>query len=420
MKIIGKSHIKTKIQSGERLRVLFINDVGFQYGAGIAHLRQIQSFLLLGHDVMGLCWMRGLEDSIPFIPNNARGHWAGMRQLPEVHPGNGYSEADIIRSIVQEVILVQPEIIIVGNLHGAKWPLELLITLRELDSVVVAYMHDCHLISGRCAYPGDCGLYEVGCNEKCPSANEYPLLAPHKIHNQWKLRREIFCGPKGVPIATNSHWLLGIVHQAFKNIRYAEVVYLGLDDQLFSPIDQTLVRQLLGLPDDAFVILSGSVHVHERRKGGHIFKEVVEILNKEDVVFLVFGEESLGLEGVRATGLLRDYRKMPLLFSAADLFLGMALEEAFGQTLCESSACGLPIAAFNVGGISEIARNNINARLVNEISVSGLTDEIEFFMRNPKEREAFGRAGREIIESEFTLERQGERWMEYLAKVASL
>jgi len=415
-----KSDIKAKIQSGERLKVIFINDVGFQYGAGIAHLRQIQSFLLLGHDVMGLCWVRGPESTIPFIPNNARGHWAGMHQLPVIHPDSGYCEADIIHSIVQKVIFFQPEIIIVGNLHGAKWPLELLIILRELDSLVVVYMHDCYVISGRCAYPGNCRLYEVGCNEKCPTPDEYPPLTPNKIHNQWKLRREIFCGPKGVPIATNSRWLLEIVHRALDNIHYADVVYLGLDDQLFSPIDRTLVRRLLGVPDDAFVILSGSVNVLEPRKGGHIFKEVVEFLNKEDVVFLVFGEESLGLEGVRATGLLRDYRKMPLLFSAADLFLGMAREEAFGQTICESSACGLPVVAFNVGGIPEIARNNINARLVNKISVSGLLDEINFFMRNPKEREAFGRAGRKIIESEFSLERQGERWMKFLANVASL
>jgi glycosyltransferase involved in cell wall biosynthesis len=130
--------------------------------------------------------------------------------------------------------------------------------------------------------------------------------------------------------------------------------------------------------------------------------------------FMVFGWNSSGMKGVHAAGQLRDYRKMPLLYSAADVFVGTALEEAFGQTLCEASACALPIVAFNVGGVSEVARHDVSARLVDEISASALLHEIRFFMDNPDAREAFGEAGRAIVESEFTLKRQGERWMEYL------
>ena len=77
---MNANQIKHMIQHGKRLRVLFLNDLGFQYGAGIALLRQIQSFLLMGHEVMGLCWVQGEEGSIPFIPR-------GFHRCLEGHAG---------------------------------------------------------------------------------------------------------------------------------------------------------------------------------------------------------------------------------------------------------------------------------------------------------------------------------------------
>jgi glycosyltransferase involved in cell wall biosynthesis len=327
---------------------------------------------------------------------------------------NGCGNADIISTILAEIISINPDIVIVGNLHGAQWPLELFIALKGLGSLVVAYMHDCFLVSGGCAYPGTCRRYEHGCDDGCATANEYPVRNRLEIADAWKLRREIFCGPDGIPIAANSTWTVKMAHAALQDIRSAEVVYLGLDEKLFSPIDKKLVRRILGLPEDAFIVLTGSINMSDRRKGGHILKKVIKALSK-NVVFLLFGAESTRTKGVIATGLLRDFRKMPLLYNAADVFLGTALEEAFGQTLCEASACAVPIIAFNVGGVPEVARHNVNARLVNESDMSGILSDLNYFIRNPNERKRFGLAGRKLVESEFTLQRQGERWMEYLS-----
>jgi glycosyltransferase involved in cell wall biosynthesis len=412
---MNTDRLKTKLRKGERLRALFLNDVGFQYGAGLANLRQIQSFLLLGHEVRGLCWTQGIEGEIPFAPRNA-GLWKGMRQLPQVHPDNGYTDDAIIRTILQEVRTEDPDVIIVGNIHGARWPLELFLSLKSLDTTVVAYMHDCYLISGRCAYPGECGLHETGCDERCPTPNELPTLAPKMIPDAWALRRKIFCGPSGVPIAANSRWTLGMAEKSLKDLHYADLIYLGLDERLFKPIDRRLARRLLGIPEDSFVILGGAVNVNDRRKGADLFMKVASALS-EKAYFLVFGHESFGLKGVHATGLLRDYRRMPLLYSAADIYVGTAIEEAFGMTLCEAAACSLPVVAFNVGGVPEVAVHNKNAILVNDIGAEGLRKGIEFFMTDAGARGEFGRAGRAMVEEKFTLKKQGERWMEYLKQL---
>src|SRR5262249_5086511 len=144
-------------------------------------------------------------------------------------------------------------------LHGAKWPLALIGALQAAGLRVVAFMHDCHLMSGRCAYPGDCELYKTGCDETCPTANEYPALEPARIPAAWRLRRELLCGTRGVPLAANSEWTLRTAERALPGLRHGSVVYYGLDERLFREIDRGLARRLLGIPEDAFVVLAGAV-----------------------------------------------------------------------------------------------------------------------------------------------------------------
>ncbi|MCG6879061.1 MAG: glycosyltransferase [Deltaproteobacteria bacterium] len=407
--------IQDKLDRGKKLRILFLNDVGFQYGAGIAQLRQIQSFLLLGHEVMGLCWRRGAEADIPFFGQNGDGLWLGLRELTKIHYSEGYGKNELIDALVNEVKRAAPDVVIVGNLHGAMWPLETLLHLRDLNLLVVAYMHDCFLITGRCCYPGECRMYESGCDETCPTAREHPQLPPSQIRDAWKLRRAIFCGRDGIPLATNSNWTLNLAKRSFAELQCAGVVYLGLDEQLFKPIDRSLARRLLGIPEHQPVVLSGAVNLNDKRKGWDIFKKVVSNL-QEDLHFLIFGENSLKEKSVYGVGLLRDYRKMPILYSAADIFVATSLEEAFGQTVVEASSCALPVVAFNVGGFQEIARHGTNAMLAGERNVESLLEAIRSLLNNPAKREALGKTGREIVKKEFSLEKQGERWMEFIKK----
>jgi len=416
------AHIRNKLIRGESLRVLFINDIGFQYGAGILNRRQVQSFLIAGHEVMGLCWDQLSEEgNISFIPDRVDGTWCGIRELSHVHRNNGLNESQIIDEIIKVVVDFAPDVIIVGNLHRADWPLSLFLSLKELDCLVVAYMHDCYLVSGRCVYPGECSLYLVGCNETCPTADQYPVLEPEKIPNAWALRRQLFCGPGGIPIVTNSYWTLQVARKALKGLRHVDVVYGGLDTELFKRIDPSLARRLSGIPDDGrIIILSGACDVKDERKGGSIFFTMVEKLSKDSRVHLVvFGGHALGLKNAQGIDYIRDYRKMPLLYSAADIFVGTSIEEAFGQTFCEAAACSIPVVGFNVGGVGESVRHDINAKLSNEISVDALMEEIEFFIENPDKREEFGHRGREVVEEEFSLERQAQRWTAYIEGLIS-
>ena len=379
----------------------------------MAHLRQIQSLLCLGHEVSAFCRHAGVEEQRaafgPFPPAG----WMGLREFRDLGLERSTDESAINAELIDAAARVGPDAVIVGNLHGARWPVSLLSALKGAGFRVVAFMHDGYLVSGRCAYPGDCRLYETGCDESCPTADEYPVLEPALIPAAWRMRRQVFCGPRGVALAANSCWTLDMARRSLPDLRQSAVIYYGLDERLFKPIDRALARRLLGVPDVLPVIVMGAVNLDDRRKGGAALKAVIAALRGK-AHFLAFGRADSGLGGVQSTGFLRDFRRMPLIYSAGDVFLGTSLEEAFGQTFCEAAACGLPSIGFRVGGVPEIARHDVNARLVEAGDVDGLIAELGRLLHDASARAEMGRAGRALVEAEFTLQRQGERWMDFI------
>jgi glycosyltransferase involved in cell wall biosynthesis len=404
------------------MRVVLLNDVGFQGGAGVALHRQVQSFLLGGHAVAVVCWLAGDNLAEPQIVGvEPAGAWEGVHALPEIHEDRGLDEDQIIAAVTAKVLELTPDVVITGNLHFARWPLNILPALQRSGCLVVAYLHDCHWITGRCAYTGGCTLYRTGCDERCPTPEMYPALAPARIGPAWQLRRRVFTGAGRIPIATNSRWLRDVAEEGFAGMAMTDVVHLGLDDRLFSPIDRGLARRLLGLPEDDVVVLVGAVHINEPRKGGALLRKVLRTLaSRPGVKVMAFGYQSDEIESVHGLGVVTDERVMPFVFSAADLFLSTSTEEAFGQSILEASACAVPVVALQIGGVPEVARHGQSAVLVPELTAEAVIDVLDPLLRNRARRADLGRNGRRMVEAEFSLEAQLRRWQDYLGRLGNV
>ena len=405
-----------KLERRHPLRILFVNDLGFEFGAGIATLRQVQSFLLRGDSVMGLC-ASAEPIGAYYSLNETRwpGEWLGFHRLPELGRKRICSDAQAAKRLATEAAGAYPDLIIAGNIHNARWPVPFLEALRSCGAPVIAYMHDCHFATGRCAYAGPCKLYQSGCDETCPTAHQYPSLAPELIHDAWLARRRVF-GKKGLPLAVNSHWTKRFAHEAIPDGRI-DVVHYGVDTDVFSPGDKAEARRRLGIPEDRLVILGGAVNLQDERKGGVHLEKLLEHFGNR-VHGIVLGANSDGISGAHAIGLVSRQRTIRLIFRAADIFVNTSIEEAFGQMMLEAAACGLPIVAFDTGGVSDIAREGINSHLASVGNTEELIKATEFFVRDAAARERFGHEGRRIAVHEFSLARQAEHWTRYLMDLA--
>jgi glycosyltransferase involved in cell wall biosynthesis len=396
------------------MRVLFLNDLGFQYGAGIAHARQIQSFLLGGHTVAALAGDDGrIADEVLLTRNDLSVGWRGMRTLPKLFRNSGYSDAELIDGVLMAAAEFYPDLVIVGNLHGAAWPLAVIPAIRRLGCRVVAYVHDLHLVTGRCVYPGHCKAYLSGCDAACPTHGEYPALNPERIYPAWFERRRTF-NNREITLATNSEFMRRTIASALPAAD-VRTVYLGADDQTFIPGDRKAARRALGIRDDKPIVLTGAVNVTEPRKGGHLLPPLVKRLGRR-ARFLAFGHTTPDPSRIVPLGYRTDPRALALMYRAADIFLGTASEEAFGQTILEAGLSGLPCAAFNVGGVPEIVDHGRTGLLAPVGEVGALGDALESLVRDSQLRRRLGASARMHCASRFSLHEQLRSWESLLAE----
>jgi len=407
--------VRARLGAGGALRVVFANDIGFMGGAGIALRRQIQSFLLGGHAVAAVCW-RAFDGAPPLPPRGAgfSGRWLGLFQSPPLHEDTGLRPAAFLRRAAERVLSLSPDLVIAGNLHGSPWPLALLPALRGAGVPVVAYLHDCHWLTGRCAQPGSCTRFETGCDAACPTPAEYPALAPSRIAEAWAARRAVFSGADAIPLVANSHWTAHMARRAFGGGDIS-VIHLGVDTMNFAPVGRTAARDLFGLPREGVVAVAGAHFATSRWKGGPLLMEVIGRLARGNALSVIaFGHDSELIEGAHGLGWIDDEEMMPFVYGAADLMLNCSEEESFGQTLLEAASCGLPIVATRTGGVNDVARDGANALLLERGDADGLVAACERLARDPALRHALGRNGRELVEREFTLAFQYAAWRDYL------
>jgi len=338
-----------------RLRVAFINDVGYQYGAGIAQLRLAGAFDLAGHDISAydLC---NLQD-----------------------------KPDWRKVLVKQVKSFEPDLIIFGNIHYVERTSIELIKIFEKDFPCYWVAHDFWLFTGRCAYLGDCKKYQTHCDETCPTADEYPAVDPSEIYSAWEKKVEFLRTSKNLTVITSSHWAK---HQV-KNFRkvYAadfdvEPITLGVPQEIYSVGNQAKARSILKVSDDSFTLVFSVSSLSEKRKGGAILKEAIGLLPKDlDITVLLIGRVDIPfkLPGVKLIklGYLHDVHKLANALRAADLYVGPSTEETFGQVFMEAAMCGTPSLGFDVTGVSDAIVENITGIKIKEVSAKALANQLE-------------------------------------------
>jgi glycosyltransferase involved in cell wall biosynthesis len=95
------------------------------------------------------------------------------------------------------------------------------------------------------------------------------------------------------------------------------------------------------------------------------------------------------------------------LWASAHIAVLPSHREGLPLSLLEAAACGRPLVATDVPGCRDIARDGLNALLVPLHDTDALTDAIDHLALDPQLRRKFGRAGRELVELQFSSQRIG-------------
>jgi hypothetical protein len=277
-------------------------------------------------------------------------------------------------------------------------------------------LHDMGSFTGGCSQAMGCGKFTEQCGA-CPqlgSPDEGDLT-----RDVWHRKQKYYSAldTKKFHIVTPSRWLGEEVKRSPLLSRFPRsVIPYGLDLEVFKPRDRRFSREVLGIPQDAKVILFVSNGLHTHLKGFKHLVGALEDMDSSSGIFLLclgFGS-SPALERFPHMHItsMTDDRPLSMVYSAADVFVLPSLADNLPNTMLEALACGTPVVAFATGGIPDGVRPGVTGLLAKSGDSAELRAAILEILGNDPKRAEMSANCRRIALAEYDLSVQASRYME--------
>ena len=193
------------------------------------------------------------------------------------------------------------------------------------------------------------------------------------------------------------------------------IVPPGVDLSRFHPIEQRYAKSVIGIPrKHRMILFAGRI---ERLKGIDTLFRAMALLKQRrhdwdwnNICVSVIGgdpseegqreneemgrlhdlRDGLGLEDLIAFLGARDQDALHFYFSAAELLVMPSHYESFGMVALEAMACGTPVIASDVGGLTTLVQDGKNGYRVKVNDAEALARAIERLMDNEALRRRMG------------------------------
>jgi len=206
--------------------------------------------------------------------------------------------------------------------------------------------------------------------------------------------------------------------------REIHVIYNGIEIDTYNPGGDELkksIRESMGIPlNDLLVINVG--RICEAKNQLQVVETAAQVLKEYgNITFCFFGDfrhldyvdrikhraHQLNIEGnLRFAG----YQpKMENYFLSADVLLHTARNEPQGRVLLEAMAAGIPVVAYDDGGVRESVIDHKTGFLIPFGDIPGLANALKLLLDDPDLRIQMGANGRALVEANFTAERTSQQ-----------
>lgn len=211
------------------------------------------------------------------------------------------------------------------------------------------FVDDAHL-SGGCHFPVDCDGYQHGCHD-CPVIIRGKRLAEKVMADKIKYYAGIPKFVVGVPSDCRLAKKSLVLGDAIK-------FYHWVSDPAVEITLKAEARQSFGIPDNAFVAMTGANYITDLRKG---FKYAVEAVNKlaeryDNIYFMLLGNQAkkevifdVHPKAKLITLGFLDIHGLFRAFCAADCFLNMTIADSGPMMVNYSMNTGTPVVSFYIG-----------------------------------------------------------------------
>lgn len=204
------------------------------------------------------------------------------------------------------------------------------------------------------------------------------------------------------------------------------VIHNGIDADKFTPVLTRNRNAIDGLQIDETKMVIGQVGSLINRKGIDILIDAAKKLAERRLAFHVVlvgsGPEEDTFRKMVDRYCLESYFTFIGDTDSPDLFYKHIFDinvlasrsEAFGLTLAEGAACGLPCVGANTEGIPEVISDNKTGLLFEPGNADDLANKLEMLINNPVLRKELGSSGRKFVVEHLSISKQVNEFSDVL------
>jgi putative colanic acid biosynthesis glycosyltransferase len=267
--------------------------------------------------------------------------------------GSRFSTATLLRKIRND----EPTLVNLHNIHGyyLNYPL-FFQRIKELNIPIVWTFHDCWPFTGHCSHfqSVHCSRWKEQCFD-CPNKKGYP--ASWFIDNSkknYQTKKSLFTGVNNMVLVAPCNWMKQNLELSFLKDYPVELIYNGIDLEIFKPRDGEIFRKKYEINTKKIVL--GVSNVWTSKKG---LNDIIKLrgMLASDYIIVLAGLTAAqiknlpeGILGISRTG---SQVELAELYSAADIFINPTYGDTFPTVNLESLACGTPVITYDTGGSAE-------------------------------------------------------------------
>ena len=221
-------------------------------------------------------------------------------------------------------------------------------------------------------------------------------------------------------IVTVSQAVASHVNQSpFIKADQVQVIYNGVDNAVYHPMQASTVRERFAIPEESLVIgMVGRVNAWKGQ--GDFLEAVTPILeqNPNSIAFLAgsaFSGEEWRVEELESTIAKSSvasqikrvdyYEHTTELYNMFDIFvLPSTNPDPLPTVVLEAMACGKPVVGYRHGGVCEMVDEGTNGLLATPNQPAELSKAIQELADNTEKREQFGKASVQRQKELFSLQ----------------
>ncbi len=305
-------------------------------------------------------------------PENMRSYRIGNDTGVYIHGGlsrftdrHGFYSTKATKEFINIIEDFDPDIVHLHNVHGYYLNIKVLFEyLKQSDRRIIWTLHDCWSFTGHCTHFEYIGCQKwQNCCDHCEQLQEYPKsMMMDNSKKNYQQKKELFTGFHNMTIVTPSEWLAARVKQSFLQNYHTVVIPTGIDLDQFAPASEertedNLTYQLRSRMNlGGKYVLLGVANPWRERKGLAQFESLAKAISDKYVIILLgLSDEQLSQLPNSIIGLAKtdSVKELVALYSLADIYVNLTLEDTFPTTNIEALACGTPVVTYKAGGSPE-------------------------------------------------------------------